>query len=235
MAKNKSSLPILKFFTLFFPVLVLVISVLMIVGFTLFSGPSRPQVELTANITDGEFKPGEGMAFFLNQPVEPLAYVLSDPLFLADERVLAATNEEKWIEINLTKQRLYAHQGEEVLWEFPISSGKWGRTPAGDFRIWAKLKYTLMHGGSQTNNTYYYLPNVPYTQYFFSGYGIHGTYWHNNFGHPMSHGCINMYTPDAEKLFYWTAPLVPQDQWIVYPTSSSPGTRVLVHGAAPLE
>ena len=52
----------------------------------------------------------------------------------------------------------------------------------------------------------YYLPDVPYTMYFYRGYGLHGTYWHNNFGTPMSHGCVNMRTPDARWLFYW-APL----------------------------
>ena len=105
-------------------------------------------------------------------------------------------------------------------------------TPTGKFRIWAKLKYTLMHGGSKHDNTYYYLPNVPYTQYFHRGFGLHGTYWHNNFGHPMSHGCINMYTPDAETIFYWTTPSVPADKWVIYPTRVSLGTRVIIHGVA---
>jgi lipoprotein-anchoring transpeptidase ErfK/SrfK len=51
----------------------------------------------------------------------------------------------------------------------------------------------------------YYLPNVPYTMYFYRGYAIHGTYWHHNFGTPMSHGCVNMYTPDAEWMFYFSS------------------------------
>ena len=49
------------------------------------------------------------------------------------------------------------------------------------------------------------LPNVPYTMYFYKGYGIHGTYWHHNFGHPMSHGCVNMRTSDAAWLFNWAS------------------------------
>jgi lipoprotein-anchoring transpeptidase ErfK/SrfK len=160
---------------------------------------------------------------------------LDQPLTL--RKVLSAidkdVDEEKWIEIDLAKQRLYAHEGNRIVYKFPISSGKWGRTPTGDFRIWSKLKYTLMHGGSRSNNTYYHLPNVPFTQYFHSGYGIHGTYWHNNFGHPMSHGCINMYTPNAETLFNWTSPPMPLDKWITYPAKNSPGTRVIIHGKAP--
>ena len=51
----------------------------------------------------------------------------------------------------------------------------------------------------------YYLPQVPYTMYFYKGYAIHGTYWHNNFGHPMSHGCVNMRTDDAAWLFNWAS------------------------------
>ena len=86
-----------------------------------------------------------------------------------------------------------------------------------------------MEGGKKENNTYYYLPNVPYTQYFYKGYGVHGAYWHNNFGQPMSHGCINMAIPDAEKLFYWTSPLVDQGQGIVYASKDSPGTKVVIH------
>ena len=47
----------------------------------------------------------------------------------------------------------------------------------------------------------YYLTNVPYTMYFYKSYGIHGTYWHNNFGYPMSHGCVNMRTSEAHWLY----------------------------------
>jgi lipoprotein-anchoring transpeptidase ErfK/SrfK len=49
----------------------------------------------------------------------------------------------------------------------------------------------------------YYLPNVPYVMYFHGGYGLHGTTWHANFGHPMSHGCVNLPTSEAEWLFNW--------------------------------
>jgi len=119
--------------------------------------------------------------------------------------------------------------GHNIDYEFLISSGKWARTPIGEFRIWVKLKYTKMEGGKKENNTYYYLPNVPYTQYFYKGYGLHGTYWHNNFGVPMSHGCINMAIPDAEKLFYWTSPLLSQGKSVAYSSKEEPGTRVIIH------
>jgi len=73
------------------------------------------------------------------------------------------------------------------------------------------------------------LPNVPYTQYFYKGYGVHGAYGHNNFGYPMSHGCINMAIPDAEKLFYWTSPLLSQGKSVAYSSKEEPGTRVVIH------
>ena len=60
-----------------------------------------------------------------------------------------------------------------------------------------------MKGGSIALGTYYDLPNVPYVVYFYKGYGIHGTYWHSNFGHPMSHGCVNVSIPDMALLYNW--------------------------------
>ncbi len=104
----------------------------------------------------------------------------------------------RWIDVNLTKQRLYAYEGNTIVASFLVSTGvRQFPTVTGQFHIYLKFVSTLMAGDG------YYLPNVPYTMYFYKGYGIHGTYWHHNFGHPMSHGCVNMYTPDAKWMFYW--------------------------------
>ncbi|OQA18217.1 MAG: putative L,D-transpeptidase YciB precursor [Chloroflexi bacterium ADurb.Bin360] len=70
----------------------------------------------------------------------------------------------------------------------------------GTFSIYVKYLATPMSGPG------YYLPNVPHTMYFYRGYAIHGAYWHNNFGTPMSHGCVNLSLPDAE-WFYNFAPV----------------------------
>ena len=101
-----------------------------------------------------------------------------------------------WIEVNLTQQRLYAYSGDTLVKSFLVSTGLW-QTPTvtGTYRIYLKYVSTTMSGPG------YYLTDVPYTMYFYGSYGIHGTYWHNNFGTPMSHGCVNMYTPDAAWLF----------------------------------
>jgi len=108
---------------------------------------------------------------------------------------------DKHIYIDLSTQTLHAYQGENKVIQALISSGKWGRTPTGNFNIWIKLRSTRMSGGS--GNDYYNLPNVPFVMYYYRDWGLHGAYWHNNFGHTMSHGCVNMRQVDAEALFNW--------------------------------
>lgn len=107
---------------------------------------------------------------------------------------------ERWIDVNLSQQRVYAYEGDVVVNSFLASTGTW-QTPTvtGKFKIYVKYVSTRMTGPG------YDLPNVPYAMYFYKGYGIHGTYWHSNFGVPMSHGCVNLSIPDAEWLFYWAS------------------------------
>ncbi|MEX2028218.1 MAG: L,D-transpeptidase [Candidatus Curtissbacteria bacterium] len=126
--------------------------------------------------------------------------------FLADAAVLgdqSPKNDNKWIEIDLSEQKLYMKEGESNIASFLVSTGKWAPTPTGDYRVWTKLRYTTMSGGNKALGTYYSLPNVPYTMYFYQGYGIHGAYWHNNFGNTMSHGCVNMKPEEAGIVFNW--------------------------------
>lgn len=115
----------------------------------------------------------------------------------------------RWIAIDLSEQRLYAYQDDDLVRSFLVSTGTWQYpTPVGRFAVWIKLRYTDMAGPG------YYLPDVPYTMYFYRDYGIHGTYWHDNFGTPMSHGCVNMITEEAGWLFNWSfvgIPVVVQD------------------------
>jgi lipoprotein-anchoring transpeptidase ErfK/SrfK len=104
----------------------------------------------------------------------------------------------KWIEVDLSSQRVYAHQGNSVVATFVVSTGiSRYPTPTGQFRIYAKYGAVNMSGPG------YYLPNVPHTMFFYRGYALHGTYWHNNFGHPMSHGCINLTRSNAAWLYSW--------------------------------
>jgi len=100
---------------------------------------------------------------------------------------------EHWFDVDLSDQRMYAYEGDTLVRTFIVSTGTW-QTPTvtGRFKVWIKLRSAPMSGPG------YYLPDVPYIMYFYKDYGIHGTYWHNNFGVPMSHGCVNLSTPDAE-------------------------------------
>lgn len=111
----------------------------------------------------------------------------------------------KKIEIDLSEQKLYMKEEDNTIGTFLVSTGKWAPTPTGNYAIWIKLRYTRMTGGSKALNTYYDLPNVPYVMYFYQGYGIHGAYWHNNFGQPMSHGCVNMRPEEAGIVFNWAS------------------------------
>lgn len=153
------------------------------------------------------------------------------------KNILGESTGVKKITVDLSTQHLYAYEGDQVVMDFPVSTGKWGRTPTGNFNIWVKLRYTKMEGGSGSD--YYYLPNVPYVMFFSgenasrgAGYGIHGTYWHNNFGHPMSHGCINMKIEDAGKIFAWADP--PTTGWTNPVTAENPGTDIVIYGETPL-
>ncbi len=99
---------------------------------------------------------------------------------------------ENWIDVDLTNQIVHAYTGNKLIRSFVVSTGTW-RTPTvtGVYRVYVKYRYADMSGPG------YYLANVPFVMYFYQGYGIHGTYWHNNFGTPMSHGCVNMTIDDA--------------------------------------
>ena len=194
--------------------------------------------------SDGKFDENAAVAIFNNQvidyPKTSLAVSLANQIAQqsdpdgtnSDKAVLGTTNaagEEKWIEVSLAEQRLRAWEGNKLVIEFPISSGLWAPTPTGTFHIWSKTRSQSMIGGSQALGTYYNLPNVPNNMFFYKGYAIHGAYWHNNFGHPMSHGCVNSPLASVAQLFEWAGPVVPPGQNAVRATPENPGTRVVVN------
>jgi lipoprotein-anchoring transpeptidase ErfK/SrfK len=113
---------------------------------------------------------------------------------------VASNGSTHWIDVDLTNQRLYAYEGETMVNSFLVSTGTWlTPTVTGQYKIYVKYEKANMHGPG------YFLPDVPYVMYFYKGYGLHGTYWHHNFGTPMSHGCVNLETGDAGWLFNWTS------------------------------
>ncbi len=120
----------------------------------------------------------------------------------ANEPVASDPADGRWIDVNLTTQTLVAYEGETPVMQSLISSGMWQfPTVTGEFRTWMKYESQDMTGYHLGYN--YRLDDVPYVMYFFEDYAIHGAYWHNNFGTPMSHGCVNVTPLDAEWLFNW--------------------------------
>ena len=115
----------------------------------------------------------------------------------------------RWMEVNLSQQRLIAWEGNQRIYSIPVSTGKHSTpTRQGTFAIQSKLRFARMQGAD------YDVPNVPYTMYFAGGYAIHGAYWHHQFGTPVSHGCVNVPVRQASSLFRW----------------ASVGTQVVIHG-----
>ena len=107
---------------------------------------------------------------------------------------------ERWIDVDLTHQMVYAYEGNTIVNSFLVSTGTWLHpTVTGQYHIYIKYRYKDMSGPG------YFLPNVPYTMFFYEGYALHGTYWHSNFGTPMSHGCVNLSIPDSEWLYNWAS------------------------------
>lgn len=115
-------------------------------------------------------------------------------------RVVLSGVEGRWIDIDLSEQTLRAYEGTELVGTFLVSTGinKYP-TETGQYHIYVKYTSSLMHGPD------YYLPDVPYSMYYSGDFSIHGTYWHHNFGTPMSHGCVNMDISEAEWLFNWSS------------------------------
>lgn len=142
----------------------------------------------------------------------------------------AVPTEGKWVSVDLSHQRAYAWEGNKLIKRFAISSGK-ARTPTvtGVFRIWAKVTSQTMSGGSYATGDYYNLPGVQWVQYFYRDYALHGAYWHNRFGTPTSHGCVNLTNADAKWLYEWTSPTIEEHGWHILDDSMAPGTLVIVH------
>jgi hypothetical protein len=140
---------------------------------------------------------------------------------------------EKWIDVNLTKQVLVAYEGEKPVYATLVSSGEAGlgdpektkSTKRGIFRI--HTKYISITMDSDVVGEEFELRDVPYVQYFENGYALHGSYWHDMFGTPKSHGCVNLAPEDARRLFFWTEPQIPPGWQGV--ARALTGTVVFVH------
>ena len=142
---------------------------------------------------------------------------------------------ERWIDVELATQTLVAYEGARPVFATLVSTGRGpvgseAATPPGVHRIWVKIVASDMASTERDDvGSHYSLEDVPYVQFFDKAVALHGTYWHRDFGHVRSHGCVNLAPLDARWLFDFTGPRVPQAWAAAYPTALDPGTAVRVH------
>jgi lipoprotein-anchoring transpeptidase ErfK/SrfK len=182
--------------------------------------------------SSGEYVENAGQAVFDN---EQLAVEAPRPKPTNPTQVLGvqtpADVAERKIEVDLSEQKLRAWDGPKLAYELPVSTGV-ARHPTvkGTFRVWRKVLSQSYRGGSRVLGNYYYLPNVPYSLFFYKGYAIHGAYWHNDFGiRRRSHGCVNLSIADARKVYEWAMPVMPVGVRALNATADNPGIVVSIH------
>jgi lipoprotein-anchoring transpeptidase ErfK/SrfK len=138
---------------------------------------------------------------------------------------------ERWIDVEPATQTLVAYEGTRPVFATLVSTGRFrdAPTPLGVHRIWTKLLLSTMGNvASSDADAHYSLEDVPFVQFFDNGVALHGTYWHKDFGHARSHGCVNLSLPDARSLFAFTAPRLPGGWVATYPTPLDEGTWIRV-------
>jgi len=143
-----------------------------------------------------------------NQVPERRQYVPAEhvrPIYPEDLRPISPHVRDKRIEISLADQLLTAFEDDEPVFTTHISGGTGGdhATPRGHHHTVFKAASRHMTGED------FDLPGVPFSSYFWGAVAIHGTYWHNDYGRPRSHGCVNVPSKAAKWLFRWTTPVVP--------------------------
>jgi hypothetical protein len=143
---------------------------------------------------------------------------------------------EKSIEISIEQQLLTAFEGSQAVFEVSVSTGLQSNgpspngipteTPLGYFRVQTKMPSRHMGDGELNSDVEAYeLPGVPWVCFFHKdGIALHGTYWHNNFGRRMSHGCVNLKTQDALWIYRWTNPVIAPGEWY----ARDWGTRLII-------
>jgi len=177
------------------------------------SNPVVDQVQKYDRLAILETRTVAGAAWYR---IGPDRWVYGGSVGVARQRIrpssIGAT--ERWVSVCLSEQTLVAYAGDTPVYACLAATGLPGTpTVQGAFRTYWRVPSRRMTGGVPGTSDYYYLEEVTWTCYFYGGYAIHGAYWHNNFGTPMSHGCVNMRPGEAQILYNW-APM---------------GTEVYVH------
>lgn len=122
----------------------------------------------------------------------------TNPAVLAQFDAQATITEGKQVVVDLSEQRVFAFENGVMVFTALVSTGL-PATPTvlGDYAVYLRYDAQRMTGPG------YDLPGVQWVQYFYQGYALHGTYWHENYGQPMSHGCVNLQNADALWLYNW--------------------------------
>ena len=139
---------------------------------------------------------------------------------------------EPWLDVDLATQTLVAYQGDKPVFATLVATGIGAEgspfaTPKGIHRISAKLLAATMDNLDHTGVVPYSYEEVPFTQYI-GRVALHGAFWHDQFGAPRSHGCINLTLPDAEWLFGFTRPALAEGEHEIAASVRQPGTVVQI-------
>lgn len=142
-------------------------------------------------------------------------------------------DDEVWIDVDLGQQILAMMRGQQATFVTLVSSGTGHKpntsTPKGIYRIRHKVAHGPMRNRPEdADDSPYHVEAVPWVQYFYKRFALHGAYWHNGFGHRKSHGCVNLAPRDARYVFERTGPQLPPGWMVAYEHAERPGTVVRV-------
>lgn len=156
-----------------------------------------------------------------------------------DQRSLAAVEPDRerpdgiesdsWISINLFEQTLSVYEEGELVFATLVSTGLPGWwTQPGIFQVYSRLEQDDMSGSFEADRSdFYFLQDVPWVLYYDRARALHGAYWHNGYGYPRSHGCVNLSPTDARWLFEWAQ----EGTWVhVYDPSGGTPTDAELYG-----
>lgn len=189
-----------------------------------------------------EDKPGQaGGVVRVSADKEPPAWMrardLARPRLAAPPPEIAGdgpAGAERWIDVDLASQTLVAYAGARPVFATIVSTGRGPRgsefaTRTGTFRVWVKVFTTKMDNLDKEDvDRHYAIEDVPWVQFFDKAIALHGAFWHRDFGHVHSHGCVNLAPLDARWLFAFTAPHLPAGWTAALPTKIERGTVVRV-------
>jgi len=148
--------------------------------------------------------------------------------WIAAPRPAVVGEAELWIDVELEQQTLGVYVGDELLFVTMIASGNHKHaTPRGLFRIYTKMAIADMDSQPEDEEQYA-VEGVPWAQFFYKRYGLHGTFWHNRFGRRTSHGCVNLSAKDAALVFDMTTPHVLHGWGMSFGHAEDAGTAVRV-------